>query len=71
MGKNKKQVPPKQEPLITEEERTTNPIFNVVYKRIRNLTKKLNNIDALSEQDRATLKPEQIRKIESRNEVVA
>ena len=71
MGKNKKQVTTKQEPLISGEERTNNPIFNVVYKRIRNLNKKLNNIDALREQDRATLKPEQIRKIESRDEVVA
>ena len=34
-------------PLITEEDRNNNPIFKTIYKRIRNLRKKLLTIDAL------------------------
>lgn len=55
--------------MITEEERNNNPIFKTVYKRIRNLNKKLSNIDALKELDEKSLKPEQLSKIAGRNEV--
>ena len=58
-----------EEPLITEEDRTHNPIFQTIYKRIRNLNKKLTMIDELLEKDPANLKPEQIKKIETREEV--
>lgn len=53
----------KETPIITEEDRANNPIFKAIYKRVRNLTKKLNNINALREVDQSTLKPEQIQKI--------
>lgn len=33
--------------IITEEDRNTNPIFKTIYKRIRNLNKKLGHIQNL------------------------
>ena len=72
MGKTKDKKNQKvenTEPLITEEERNNNPIFKTIYKRIRNLNKKLATIDNLEEQNPSTLKPEQINKINSRDEV--
>ena len=70
MRKHKKQQQQKQEPVINDDERNSNPIFNIVYKRIRNLNKKLANIDELGKQDPSTLKPQQLRKVKSRNEVI-
>ena len=67
---NRKQSFEKDEPIITEEDRATNPIFNIVYKRIRNLQKKLNTINKLAEKNPKTLKPEQIQKRNSKEEVI-
>lgn len=53
----------KEGPIITEEDRSNNPIFKIIYKRVRNLTKKVTHINALLEQDQSTLKPEQLQKI--------
>lgn len=59
----------RQEPVITEEDRNSDPIFRTIYKRIRNLNKKLGHIEALEALDPVTLKPEQLSKLASRPEV--
>jgi hypothetical protein len=47
---SKKNQQNKKSALITEEEKTSNPIFNAIYKKIRNLNKKLANIELLEKQ---------------------
>lgn len=47
----------KENSIITEEDRVENPIFKAIYKRVRNLTKKLGTINSLLELDQSTLKP--------------
>lgn len=49
--------------LITEDEKNSNPIFKAIYKKIRNLTKKISSIEALQKENRDNLKPEQLLKI--------
>lgn len=53
--KGKSREIPIREPFISEEDQKYSPIFKTIYRRIRNLNKKLNNIDALAEQDPANL----------------
>ena len=59
----------KAEALVITEEERNNPVFNLIYKRIRNLNKKLTNIQTLSNQDPETLKPEQKKKIKTKQKV--
>lgn len=59
----------KSSAMITEEDRNTNPIFKTIYKRIRNLNKKLGHIQNLEQQDPATMNPEQLQKLASKSNV--
>lgn len=61
----------KENSIITEEDRVENPIFKAIYKRVRNLTKKLGTINSLLELDQSTLKPQQLQKIQAKPEVQA
>lgn len=53
--------------LITEDEKNNNPIFKAIYKKIRNLTKKISSIETLQKENRDNLKPEQLLKIQKRD----
>ena len=55
---------------IPEEERHSNPVLKVVFTRLRNLKKKLAQIEHLSTLDWKSLKPGQREKLAKREELL-
>lgn len=55
---------------ISEEERESNPVYRVVYNKIRNLNKKLAQIHHIETLDRKTLKPAQVSKLSKKEELL-
>ena len=55
---------------VSEEERESNPVFRVVYNKIRNLTKKLNQIQHIESLDRKSLKVAQLNKLSKKEEIL-
>ena len=59
-----KKNPKVEEPVITEEDKQNDPFIRAIAKKVRNITKKTSDIEALEK--REDLKPEQIEKINSK-----
>lgn len=57
-------------PAITEEEKDSDPIYKIVYSKIRNLNKKLSHIQHLETLDRKTLKRPQLDKLSKKEELL-
>ena len=55
---------------ISEEEKESNPIYRVTYNKIRNLTKKIQQIEHIESLDRKTLKQAQISKLSRKDEIL-
>lgn len=55
---------------IAEEERESNPIYRVVFNKVRNLNKKLAQIHYIETLERKTLKPAQIAKLSKKEELL-
>lgn len=53
-----------QQPVITEEDKQNDPFIRAIAKKIRNINKKISDIEALEKRD--DLKPEQQEKINSK-----
>ena len=56
--------------VINEDEKDSNPVLKVVYNKIRNLSKKLSQIEHIESLNRKTLKQAQINKLNSKAEVL-
>ena len=63
-----KKVQKAQEPVITEEDKQNDPFIRAIAKKIRNITKKLQDIEALEKRD--DLKPEQQEKINNKQNLL-
>jgi hypothetical protein len=55
---------------ISDEEKDNNPVFRAVYTKIRNLSKKLGQIEQIEVLDRKALKPAQLAKLARKEEVL-
>ena len=55
---------------ISEEEKESNPIYRVTYNKIRNLSKKIQQIEHIESLDRKTLKQAQISKLSRKDEIL-
>lgn len=55
---------------ISEEERESNPIYRVVYNKVRNLNKKLAQIHHIETLEKKTLKPAQMSKLAKKDELL-